>query len=130
MDRNQMEQRLKAWLEEKRASKCPLCGEESWDFGDLRQVFLIGAAGGAEIGKEVQRGISAPRRFEPQRQLRELRNQLRAVRNSATINRLLQLTCNHCGHVVLLHAAKILRETEEGGHEPPRVHEGPEPQIS
>ena len=71
MDRNQLGQRLKAWLEEKHASKCPLCGEESWDFGHPRQVFLISARGGV------------------------------------------QLTCDNCGHVVLLNAAKIFRATEE-----------------
>ena len=111
MDRNQMEQRLKAWLEERRASKCPLCGEESWDFGHLQQVFLISSSGGAEIGREPPRGPGAGRPG-PERQLRDLRSQLRVVRNAAA-NRLVQLTCDNCGHVVLLNAAKIFRETEE-----------------
>ena len=45
------------------------------------------------------------------------------------MNRLLQLTCDHCGYVVLLNADKIFRETEEGPREPQGVPEDPDPQI-
>ena len=108
MDR---EQTLRAWLEEKNASKCPLCREESWEFDNLKRVFLISSSGGAEIGLESQDWVGAER-MKVYRQLQYLRNQLRVVRNAARLNRLLQLTCGHCGHVLLLDSAKIFPETE------------------
>jgi predicted nucleic-acid-binding Zn-ribbon protein len=128
MDREQTIQTLRTWLEEQNASKCPLCREEAWEFDNLRRVFLISSGGGAEIGGESEDWVGAERQ-NVYPQLQYLRRQLRVVRNAAQLNRLLQLTCDRCGYVVLLNADKIFHETEEGPREPQGVPEDPDPQI-
>jgi hypothetical protein len=92
--------RVHEWLEAKDANRCPLCGEhQSWDFSDLRNAFLVDAEG-ANL---------ADRTLEPTRARTGEGDFLRA---SVSGDRLIRLTCDICGYVVLLDEARVGGELE------------------
>jgi hypothetical protein len=92
--------RVHEWLDAKDANRCPLCGEhQSWDFSDLRNAFLVDAEG-ANL---------ADRNLEPTRAPTGEGDFLRA---SVSGDRLIRLTCDNCGHVVLLDEARVGGELE------------------
>jgi predicted RNA-binding Zn-ribbon protein involved in translation (DUF1610 family) len=87
-------------LDAKAANGCPLCGEHhSWDFSGVRIVYLVDAQ---RMGKADRRRTWSGVRTKVDDPLRTL----------TSGNRLVRLTCDNCGHVLLLDAEKI-REIPE-----------------
>ena len=94
--------------------ECPLCGQQAWDFGGARVVFLIGASDGSSLGDYRRPSDVGPiqspgrtSRSDEEKALRWVSDQLRPVRDAASENRLIQLSCNNCGHTELLDAGKL-----------------------
>lgn len=88
------------WLDAKDANRCSLCGEhQSWDLSDLRIVYLVDPESAARDDR--RRKATGARTGED--------DPLRAPTSG---NQLIRLTCDNCGHVVLLDAMKVGGELE------------------
>ena len=80
---------------------------------NFRLVFLPAATAGAEVGREKRSQGGASRTglqggFSGiSTGLRWLRNQLRGFRIAAQHYQALQLTCENCGHIILLNGTKV-----------------------
>ena len=109
----QLVHKVQEWMKSKSITKCVLCGQGDYDIENFRLVFLPGATTGAEVGRgkpSGEAGRRADRRgmfSEISEGLRRLRNQLRGVRNAAQFHQAMQLTCQNCGHIILLDGTKI-----------------------
>ena len=92
--------RVHEWLDAKNANRCSLCGEhQSWDFSGLRNVFLADAESATLADRS--RGSTGARTSENE-----------PLRGPVSGERLIRLTCDNCGHVVLLDATKVGGELE------------------
>ena len=93
---------------------CPLCGERAWDFEGLRVVFLVDASDGSRLADYRRFAAAGPvlswgrtNESDAEKAQRWTGDQLKPVRTAASRNRLVQLTCNNCGHTELLDAEKV-----------------------
>ena len=110
----QLVQKIQEWMKSKSITKCVLCGQGDYDIENFRLVFLPGATTGAQVGRgkpsggvgrrEDRRGVMFS---EIREGLRRLRDQLRGFRNAAQFHQAMQLTCQNCGHIILLDSTKI-----------------------
>ena len=108
MDRNEgrrSDQDVEQWMRSKGVLKCPLCRLEAWNFTELRLVIVISASGASQIGGGLRalrgqglRGIVSALSSE----LRNLRRELRVLRNASKRPPMLEIKCSNCGHVELL----------------------------
>jgi len=97
-------QKVRPLLDDRR---CPLCQAQAWDFAGTRAVFLVEAEHVSleKIRAHLERtGDSLYREHPGQALIREL---FKVLEEAARNNRLVRLSCNNCGHTVLLDARKL-----------------------
>jgi hypothetical protein len=88
------------WLDAKDAHRCSHCGEhQSWDLSDLRNVYLVDPEGATRADHHRKPTDARTGEDDP-------------LRAPISGNRLIRLTCDNCGHVVLLDAMKVGGELE------------------
>ena len=119
MDRNEgrrSDQDVEQWMRSKGVSKCPLCRLEAWNFTELRRVIVISASGASQIGRGLQasrgRGLMGMI-YALSSELRNLRGELRVIRNASKRSPLLEIKCGNCGHVELLDEKAIVGDTKD-----------------
>ena len=93
---------------------CPLCAERAWDFEGTRLVFLVDASDGSRLADFRRFAAAGPvlswgrtSESDAEKAQRWTGDQLKPLRTAASRNRLVQLTCNNCGHTELLNADKV-----------------------
>jgi len=93
--------------------ECPLCGEQAWDFEGARVVFLVDASDGSRLADYRRFAAAGPvlswgrtSESDAEKAQRWTSDQLKPVRDAAR-RRLVQLTCNNCGHTELLDVSKL-----------------------
>jgi hypothetical protein len=96
--RQKLADKVKEWMNSKGVTKCALCREEAYDFEDFSMVFLPSIITGAQLGREQRNRNVNERRW--------VRSQMRGFRVAAEMRQAMQLTCDNCGHVILLDSRK------------------------
>ena len=88
--------------------RCPLCQAQAWDFAGTRVVFLVEAERVRleEIQNRLEVSGSRLYREHPGQAL--IRELFKIFEEATRDNRLVQLSCNNCGHTELIDTAKLM----------------------
>jgi hypothetical protein len=102
--RDSLGQKVRAQVSDRR---CPLCQAQAWDFARRRVLFLVETEHVSleKTQNHLERTDSRLYREHPgQAPIREL---FKVFEEATRDNRLIQLSCNNCGHTALLDARKL-----------------------
>jgi hypothetical protein len=104
---------IREWLQSKGVTRCPLCGEDAWKFGEMRGVVMLGSAKTDEAGRDPM-DTSAGERLRRLGDVARIREELKIfrdyLRNLVRTETLRELKCGHCGNVLFLDN-KTIRES-------------------
>jgi predicted nucleic-acid-binding Zn-ribbon protein len=86
---------------------CPLCGEQAWDFEGNSVMFLVEPNSVGRDKMEGRLALTGSRTYRENPEQALIQQVLKAFRDAARSNRVVQLTCKNCGHTELLDARKV-----------------------
>jgi predicted nucleic-acid-binding Zn-ribbon protein len=102
--RGHLGQKVRVQLGDRR---CPLCQAQAWDFAGTSVLFLVEAERVRleKIQNHLERTGSRLYREHPGQAL--IRELFKVFEEATRDNRLVQLSCNNCGHTELLDSRKL-----------------------
>lgn len=84
--------------------ECPLCGHRTWDFEGAQVVFVMGVDYPAATERQLRMtGVRLSSSGGPASE-----TSMRVLKEAGRDNRLVQISCDTCGHAELLDARKLV----------------------